>query len=1166
VNPVSVNPSLGDDFPNLSWGNPLRKREYAFGTGTHGTLARETDFNYLHLTNTAYKNLNIADRPTSKIVSDGSSNFAQTTYEYDNYGHFTGGMQASGAIQHDSAFSTSFTTRGNLTATQRWRNPGNTWLSAFNEYDDAGSRLKSQDPNGNTTTFDYTDTWSGATCNVGSNTKAYLTLTTAPATNTSHRSKNTYYPCTGQVQMTQDENDILANRSGTTYTYDSMLRPSTVTQPDGGQTSYSYVDTSGSVSITSTQTINSSTNRVTVSNRDGLGREYKSQLTSDPDSADGTDTVDTTYDLLGRKSTVSNPHRSTSSTTDGITTYYYDALNRITFEIPPDGTATTNNVATTYGAQTTSPLCLTTTVTDQAGKSRMSCSDALGHMVEVIEYTSPTNYETDYSYDVLDNLLSVTQKGDNANNVRTRTFFYDSLSRLTSAANPESGTITYSYTNGTALCAGDISAVCSKTAPAPNQSSGTVTTTYTYDVLNRLTQRSYSDGVTPYDAWGYDQTNIIMGSHQFTINNSIGRLSWSVGGVVAPYNNDAMYAYSYDTMGRVVSFWNGVNDLGSRFDYAYNLDGSPKTLTYPSGRILTYTVKGAGRVTDIKDVANSVNYATGATYAPPGELAGMTNGFTSTFAGVTTTDSYNKRLQPITLSADTNGSGGHTVISRSYDFHLANGDNGVVYQIVNGLDSNRTQNFTYDNLNRITQANTTGSNWGETYTVDAWGNLTNRGPVSGKNTYEPLNASVNTNNQVIGLGYDIAGNLTSNGSSTYIYDARNQLINTGGYTYGYDANGERVKKMGGANPPGEIYLHGAGGETLAETQGNGTLLSEYIFFNGQRIARRDANGTVHYYFADHLGSASVITDASGTVQKEADYYPYGGEIAVSGSDANHYKFTGKERDETGLDEFGARYYSSAMGRFMTADWGAIPMAVPYAVLGNPQTLNLYSYVENNPATGTDPDGHAGDGDSSNSSDPKTDPEEVRKKKDNPLIGNAQATYALGQTLVTAVSKSTSNNTTDKNGNILATTTTTTTAYFQAGGDNAGQYLGTATETSTVPTIGGVASGIYGGSSTTVSQDLRGTIATLGASNVMQAQRMAAAYCTGGCGTARKFPGAVARDARNHPMKYVFAAGEVGLIFTPLPAGLAAIEGIHEVKASIDAGVAAGDLTWELLQK
>jgi len=57
-----------------------------------------------------------------------------------------------------------------------------------------------------------------------------------------------------------------------------------------------------------------------------------------------------------------------------------------------------------------------------------------------------------------------------------------------------------------------------------------------------------------------------------------------------------------------------------------------------------------------------------------------------------------------------------------------------------------------------------------------------------------------------------------------------------------------------------------------------------------------------------------------------------------------------------------RYYSSAMGRFMTPDWAAKPTAVPYASFGNPQSLNLYSYVKNNPTTVRDPDGHCGFGD------------------------------------------------------------------------------------------------------------------------------------------------------------------------------------------------------------
>jgi len=72
--------------------------------------------------------------------------------------------------------------------------------------------------------------------------------------------------------------------------------------------------------------------------------------------------------------------------------------------------------------------------------------------------------------------------------------------------------------------------------------------------------------------------------------------------------------------------------------------------------------------------------------------------------------------------------------------------------------------------------------------------------------------------------------------------------------------------------------------------------------------------------------------------------------------------TGKERDaESGNYYFDARYYSSAMGLFMSPDWSAQEQPVPYATLDNPQTLNLYSYMRNNPLGGTDPDGHSPDG-------------------------------------------------------------------------------------------------------------------------------------------------------------------------------------------------------------
>ena len=96
-----------------------------------------------------------------------------------------------------------------------------------------------------------------------------------------------------------------------------------------------------------------------------------------------------------------------------------------------------------------------------------------------------------------------------------------------------------------------------------------------------------------------------------------------------------------------------------------------------------------------------------------------------------------------------------------------------------------------------------------------------------------------------------------------------------------------------------------------------------------------------------------------------------------------YKFTGKERDsESGLDMFGARYYGSSLGRFMTPDWAAKPINVPYAHFGNPQSLNLYSYVQNNPTTIGDPDGHC-----------PADTPNCQKMENNPVSQVSPATKA-----------------------------------------------------------------------------------------------------------------------------------------------------------------------------
>lgn len=342
----------------------------------------------------------------------------------------------------------------------------------------------------------------------------------------------------------------------------------------------------------------------------------------------------------------------------------------------------------------------------------------------------------------------------------------------------------------------------------------------------------------------------------------------------------------------------------------------------------------------------------------------MVNGYTASFAGITTTNSYNNRLQPGTLSASAPS---QPVFNMSYDFHLGTADNGNVWQIVNNRDTTRTVNYDYDQLNRIKSAvtaSTSGPNcWGQlfghmnggTYVsgFDPWANL--KEITVSQCSAPTLSLIVDGNNHVTGSGYsyDAAGNMTSDGlGHSPVYDAENRIKTAAGVNYTYDGDGKRVKK-----DTGKLYWTGTGSDPLDESDLSGTINEEYVFFGGKRIARLDLpSGTVHYYFSDHLGSASVVTNADGTsIQDESDYYPFGGERPVVNNDPNQYKFTGKERDtETGLDYFEARYFGSAQGKFTSPD----PRYFQATAVIDPQRFNLYSYARNNPLKWVDPSGEA----------------------------------------------------------------------------------------------------------------------------------------------------------------------------------------------------------------
>jgi RHS repeat-associated protein len=221
------------------------------------------------------------------------------------------------------------------------------------------------------------------------------------------------------------------------------------------------------------------------------------------------------------------------------------------------------------------------------------------------------------------------------------------------------------------------------------------------------------------------------------------------------------------------------------------------------------------------------------------------------------------------------------------------------------------------------------------------------------------------------FSYDNVGNVTQapvvpgGATQTYAYDAENKLINfnNGTAAYAYDGDGRRVEKIVGSTTT--VFVYNVQGQLLAEYSSAATT----------------GPGGTEYFTADHLGSTRVVTDASGAVISRHDYLSFGetiptgigGRIAGMGyeqPDGVEQKFTAKERDaETGLDNFGARYFGSSMGRFMSPDEftggpieanGAVrgdPGPLPYADIANPQSLNKYTYTYNNPLRYIDPDGH-----------------------------------------------------------------------------------------------------------------------------------------------------------------------------------------------------------------
>jgi RHS repeat-associated protein len=297
---------------------------------------------------------------------------------------------------------------------------------------------------------------------------------------------------------------------------------------------------------------------------------------------------------------------------------------------------------------------------------------------------------------------------------------------------------------------------------------------------------------------------------------------------------------------------------------------------------------------------------------------------------------------------------------------------------------------------RLTSATNTATP--HAYSYNPIGNLTNKAGTA--YTYVAAgSARPHTPSSVGGASYtyDANGNLTGGGGRTYSWTIDNLPLSvsqtSGSESYSYDADGERVKVVRGSTTT--VYLEGLWEEPL------GGAPKLYYTFNGQAAVMYTYSPSAFTYLhTDHLGSVSVATDSNHAVLSQQEYDPWG-QVRSGGISQTNVNYTGQRLDGTGLLYYHARLYDPGLGRFVSAD-SVVPGSASGSMDGvalklltvdfhepgfvsslngenqqgfwfqmsdeerqqagspwgpaNPQALNRYSYVLNNPLRYVDPSG------------------------------------------------------------------------------------------------------------------------------------------------------------------------------------------------------------------
>ncbi len=482
------------------------------------------------------------------------------------------------------------------------------------------------------------------------------------------------------------------------------------------------------------------------------------------------------------------------------------------------------------------------------------------------------------TYDTNNSLTSVKD----TNNVTT-TYKFDDRNRVFQVISPDTGTTTYLYD------------------PAGNMISKTdakgVTISYVYDAANRLTKIDFptdTDIVYVYD----------------TCVNGKGRLC-------SMTDASGTTVYEYTPKGQVKKETKIIDSIQYVTQYTYDQNGNLKTLTYPSGRVISYNYSNDKAVSVLN---NAANLATNIQYKPFGGMSSITYG-----NGLAGSISYDNQYRVTGITAG-------SVMNLSYPTYDANGN---ITAINNVLDPAKNKSFSYDVLDRLTSG--TGS-WGSlSWTYDGVGNRLTEG--STVYSYAP------GTNKLIGaggvsFGYDNNGNTTSEVARSYAYNQNQRLIQvvdgamTAGYTY--NGNGQRVKKV--VNGTVTIFHYDMRGQLIAESDGTGATTAEYIYLNARPLAKIESTN-VYYYANDHMGTPQKLTDGTGAVMWSADYKPFGETTIAVSTITNNLRFPGQYYDaETGLNYNYYRDYDVLRGRYLQSDMAGI-------VKG---TNHLYAFANNNP--------------------------------------------------------------------------------------------------------------------------------------------------------------------------------------------------------------------------